>query len=992
LAALLSGAAAVWVVGALFDGRGALIACGAGLLLGVGLAVAGLFGARSSMLTWAVLPAAVAAGALAMVPVAAGGTANLPGLVAELIAGGADQPPPLPFEPGWRFLLVVLFTVVPAFAVTAADVFGRPKLATLLPLPLVLGGAALQPAQGSLGAILVALPLLLASLMVIAGAGLAGDGELGLRFELRRLGGAGALLVVLLALVVGLSRADVLFPSVENDRIIPPQRPPAVPLEDDRVLFRVQSDAVGPWRVGVLDVYDGAEWLLPPTDPARLVDVQPRPADDHVQVTSFAVVDMRGRVLPTPAGVDRVVDASGRTQFDPRAEVLQLQARVPAGFRYTVELPKTRTSEQLNAARPADPDIVAAFTEVPGQVPPAVVQLLARAPAPVLDRLQFLRNELYGSVVAAGAGSPRPVGPARVADMLKPGTEATPFEIVAAEALLARWAGLPARIGFGYYQGQVEEKADSPTREFHPKHGAAWLEVDFGDLGWVPLVGEPRNAKPSDSNPDKNELSTVLPSEELAITVLIPVKQSSLLRGYQIARYWLLVTLPWLLAAAAAYATYPALCKALRQRRRRRWAAARSPRHRILAAYADLRDELDDHNIGAATLTPLELISAIAPDTENEELAWLVTRALWGDLSRGTTGDDADDAVWLAASVLRRIRGAHSLGGRLVALSSRRSLREPWTAQVPNVWPRVPVRRRARALRPAAVLHGLRSVTLRPATAAALVLVVMTMLTGCAKEAGFGTAQSPSDYPARTVPDPPGELLGYRFPRDAEAESQYERNHDVALVNGGRVHRIEKVGVVQGTVQFAVFKPDVNGASVALQEQVERGVGGRFSDFRIGTVQMRMRESPTQRVILWFPPDRNVVVSIYFRREFSEYERLVFAIVGYELGLPPEYLLSPDARFCDTADAFFTAFRPGSLALPRADRSAAKKFSRMARQVITLVDDDTLAQQLRDALIRYSSGSPRDQDASVFERLRREFAQRCANSPNDLPTPMEAHP
>ena len=34
--------------------------------------------------------------------------------------------------------------------------------------------------------------------------------------------------------------------------------------------------------------------------------------------------------------------------------------------------------------------------------------------------------------------------------MFKEGATATPYEIVAAEALLARWAGVPARIGFGF--------------------------------------------------------------------------------------------------------------------------------------------------------------------------------------------------------------------------------------------------------------------------------------------------------------------------------------------------------------------------------------------------------------------------------------------------------------------------------------------------------------------------------------------------------------
>ena len=69
---------------------------------------------------------------------------------------------------------------------------------------------------------------------------------------------------------------------------------------------------------------------------------------------------------------------------------------------------------------------------------------------------------------SAGAGNPVDVPPVRVAEFLD-GKEATPFEITAAEVLLARWAGVPARLGYGYYDPQG-------AAEIRPRNGATWLD------------------------------------------------------------------------------------------------------------------------------------------------------------------------------------------------------------------------------------------------------------------------------------------------------------------------------------------------------------------------------------------------------------------------------------------------------------------------------------------------------------------------------------
>src|SRR5207249_3335994 len=81
-------------------------------------------------------------------------------------------------------------------------------------------------------------------------------------------------------------------------------------------------------------------------------------------------------------------------------------------------------------------------------------------------------------------------------------------------------------------------------------------------------------------------------------------------------------------------ALFPWPAKLWRRRRRRRWAVAHGPAGRVAACYAELRDVAVDLNVGDAAATPLAFLDSVVPDEEHDELAGLVTRALWGDPAR----------------------------------------------------------------------------------------------------------------------------------------------------------------------------------------------------------------------------------------------------------------------------------------------------------------------------------------------------------------------
>ena len=893
LAGLLASSGAAWAAGNLL--RGGLLPEGLALLgamLGAGLVGLGHRTRRPAVLGYLVLPTAALVGALFVAPAATGGSANLLNLVGEAVKTGGLRTAPIAFDPGWRFILVVFFAAVSASAVSIAITTGRAKLAVLVPVPVLLGAALLQPKGSEVLTSAVAFCLVIAALGVAYGADLRAEGGfIGGEFELRRLLRGAGLVAVLLVGVVLLARTDALFPDTQRDPIIPPQKPPKTQIEDDRPLFGTPAEEVGPWRVGVLDVYDGEAWLLPPFDPARFVEVPDGRAFDDTAAPAeetreieVTIYDIRGRQLPVPGGTLRLQGTD--TEFDPRTQVPGLESRVPQDLTYTVEVRSTPTTAELDATAAPPKSILDEFTDMP-MPPPAVVDLLRTAPQEPFTRLQFLRDALYRNVIAAGAGSPTDISPERVAEMLQPDTEANPFEITAAEAMLARWAGVPARIGFGYYRGEPEGTGFT----LRPKHGAAWLEAYFDGYGWVPLVGTPPQAR-SSLNPDEtNENANVRPSDELALLVYIPVQERSLLHLFEIMRYWLLVSLPIIAALVMLVVAFPWLVKLLRSRRRSRWAMRHGAVAQLLTEYAEFRDRCLDMNLGAPDDTPLRFVRRFDADAEHAELGWLVTRGLWGDLRRDLRKDDIEEAARLTRSVFRRIAGAQPPSNRFAGAVAWASLRDPYTDQVPNLRPRLPRFARMRRAIAAPVRsfgRGLRRLRFRKAATASLLLLTLG-LGGCAQQGGFDGAEAPVAYPERIAPE---QLLGLTFVREEEAEVEYEEVEGRPLVTDGRVYTIRDDLGVQGSLQVARLLPELDGSDPEVQAKISEALGGAFVPHRIGTIKLQRRVFPEQFLYLWFPPERNVMVVFAVRSKYERADELVTATIAYQRGLDPDLLLA----------------------------------------------------------------------------------------------------
>lgn len=894
LSALLATAAFGWIAGSVFAGPLARLIGLAGAVLGVGVVLLSTRSRRPSLVQYGGAIAAVVLGALLVLPDATGGS-SLPSLVTEAVRGGGLGMPPVAFDPGWRFLLLIACALLGQAAAGLALGLDRPRIAAVVALPFVVGAALLQPPGGEVVGTLVALLLLVGSLSVSLGADLAGDGTGGRAFELRRLArGAGAL-VVLGALLAGTAQLGFLFPESSSEQVVPPMRPQLPPPTPDRVLFTVQSERPVTWRLGTLDVYREPAWLTPPFDTARLVKLPSSgqvptggKADSRGPLTSgktftatFTLADSSSKTLPVLANAVSITGGP-QVDYDPRTQSVRVPGTRPRnGTSYKVIAVVPPTGAELGRAKPPGPAQQEFLSAPP--TPVEVTELLAKAPENAFARLQFLRQEYFSKVVAAGAGKPVDVPPSRVVEMLE-GQGATPYEITAGEVLLARWAGVPARIGYGYFGGQAE----NGKVEIRPRNGATWLEAYFTGSGWVPIVGTPPQARVTLSKDQKNADPSIRASRELALVTYVPVREQTVRLLYVLVRYYASIALPLAALGGLLLFLFPAVVKAVRRTARGRQARQLGRQARVAAAYAEVRDTATDLAIGNPAMTPVEFADAVAPDAEHRELAWLVTRALWGDLARDLQEEDVVAAEAMSRSVARRLRTAQPGFSRVAGLASRSSLSQPWTRELPTLWPNT--------RRPSS-----RFGWVRPLPVAGLLLVA---LVGGLAFAGSRDSDRPASAgPALPTRIAPASLGNLRFVPELDAQKAYAAAGSTSLAADGRVFSIRQGDIVQGSLQVAGFVPEVDVRSRRVRQQVLAGLGsGRFTPARIGEERVFRIRLPEQTLLLAFGRDGRSYTLMVTRAAFRDAERVFASLLAFGRGEATPSLLGradvpvPDSR------------------------------------------------------------------------------------------------
>jgi hypothetical protein len=637
----------------------------------------------------------LAVGAAFVLPSGLGHLTNVGQILSEAKGASKVLRPPAELLPGWRLVIGIIMATIGVAAGWVGIELRRPALGLLVPLPAVAYAAISVPEAQKVSSGIVAAVLFIVGLALLSSLQNAIDGAEqapSLAYEMKRAARALPLLIVLVAGLVLLAQSNILFPKPRFDPTRESVAPKAVPLSKvkDRPLFTVASDLTGPWRIGILDVYANDEWRLP-----AFIDSELRPVtrtgvvdDDLAQQppvqARFRVADLGGSVLPGIPGASGISAEGPRLAYDARTGNIRLaQGQIRAGLEYTVTAASLPTEDGLRALaidRAAlDAEVAGALTIPPP--PPEVQALLDQAPATnPWDRLDFVRRRFLETVVSAGPGSPTAVPPARVADLVAGSKKGSPFEIVAAQAMLARWAGVPARIGYGYDGGVM---LPDGTREVRPKHGSSWLEVWFPGVKWLPVLGQPAKATAS-LQPDAptNQVAGVEASTDIAVHLYFPLRTKAASPFYAQIRRLLAIVVPLALLLALLYTTWPAAWKAVRRWRARRRARADGFQAEIAQAYAEFRDLCTDLGLKGGSLSPLAFLRVIVPDDEHRELAWLVTRVIWGDLRHARTETHLADALELSRALKKRVAQAQPITIRLIAAVSRLSIRHRFAPEL----------------------------------------------------------------------------------------------------------------------------------------------------------------------------------------------------------------------------------------------------------------------------------------------------------------------
>ncbi len=689
--------AAAVMAGGVFIGFEARIYAAVAAVLGVALAV-GAARFRSPVATNVVIIGGLfGIGLLMVVPAGLGNVASVGRLASQASSSGDVLRPPVELTAGWQAILGWLLGIVGFAAAWLAIVVKKPSFGLLLPLPVAAIAGISVPDADQVASGLAVLVLFAVGLGMLSGTTMSGaDEQLPPGYEIRRAVRALPLLAVVTAGLYLLAQTDFLFPKPAINPAEQPQKPKTVPLSqvEDRVLFTVESQLSGPWRVGSLDVYDGKDWRLPAFSESRLADV---PRDGVVNKdlspgvrATFTVAGLGGTVLPGLPNTVGVVAEGPKLAYDTRSGALRVaQGQIQAGLKYTVAAAALPNVEDLRNITEPNPSDVERFAEIPAP-PPAVSDLLDKAPkSSKWDTFDFLRTYVLSNVTATGTGSPKSVPPERIQDMLAGSKEGTPYEIVAAQALLARWAGIPSRIGYGFDGGEVTEgegaAQGAPNKlEVRPKNGASFPEVFFPKYGWLPVIGTPTKAKPTvGSDPaTQRQDPNVLPSDDIQIGLFVPVLVPPKSTLPEQIRQAVMITVPAVLLLFLLYVTWPGVRKAWVRGRRRTAARAAGPRSRIALTYAEWRDMGTDYGYRHDTDTPLMYLDRFVEDSEHTELAWLVTRGLWGDLQGSLTMEHATMAEELSRALRRRLAQAHPAPVRAIGVVSRLSLRHPYAPEL----------------------------------------------------------------------------------------------------------------------------------------------------------------------------------------------------------------------------------------------------------------------------------------------------------------------
>ncbi len=528
--------------------------------------------------------------------------------------------------------------------------------------------------------------------------------------------------VVLVAVLVGAAVAAALPSGNRADpRTLRPRPVTSVAELDPLAQVRGQLTASPPRRLGtvtlasstgrlpvdrvttaVLGDFDGASWR---NHDAYLSagTTLPRDADGGL-ATNGPTVTVRAHVtidrLDTPLlpVVGRPIRLSGvPAAFDPRTGTL-VHTAAASSYQYQLAatVPTPGAGRLADAVPGSGPDL-ARYQTIPPGLPPALVQVAARATAGArtayaeLTALQrFLRDPAAFPYDLAGRPGHSYGSLTRLLTSDDPREGHSYAEQhAAAFALLARIKGFPSRIAVGYLLGP-DTAGGRGVFTLSQARAHAWPEVYLAGIGWTPF--EPTDTSRLSHSEPPDTASTAAggmasaptptppsPPSPPKLSAIPRLDQSHSGAGQQARQLAVAV----LVALAALLALLPLAIVSEKARRRRRRAGP--PGQRVAAAWQEARDRLSEWGVrlvrsrsasevvgDAAALGPpvIEPLGLLEP---------LLSRALY---SRQDAAEADAARAWELVDLLRRrLREQGSWPRRLRAALDPRPLLGPRAAR-----------------------------------------------------------------------------------------------------------------------------------------------------------------------------------------------------------------------------------------------------------------------------------------------------------------------
>jgi len=391
-------------------------------------------------------------------------------------------------------------------------------------------------------------------------------------------------------------------------------------------MFSVRPDGQPDyWRLAVLDEFDGTLWTssgeyqpigteVPPDED---LDVPTQPLEQEIEITGLS-----GSWLPA---ADRPSTISGlgdtRVMADTETGVLLADTGGLEGLTYEVisDQPVISTAAKEFAVAASGPEADALL-----ELPPADGELANERRLSIVQRAQevvaglpdrsfaraFAIQEYLRDNVTPLTAPLSGHGYGNVYDLLtsqggQPGS-AGPEQLASTFALMARAVDLPARVVVGFRSG-----APDADGRYQVLAGDAWAwpEVWFAGLGWVPF--EPTQTSSDEGAEELEELleAQQRATDDLAQELTGGTDDGRLAgdEGSDDTRNVLVAAITLVVVAVLALIAGLVTISVLRRRRRRRRSVG-TPRQRVVGAYREALDGLNEAGLrGTRAMTAAEL-------------------------------------------------------------------------------------------------------------------------------------------------------------------------------------------------------------------------------------------------------------------------------------------------------------------------------------------------------------------------------------------------